>query len=401
MKLPILCILIFLSKVVLAQNVLIKDSDTLDYLIVQNIDTFHQVAINYYAPRKKEERDRIIYLNRELLDSSGIYFEGDIQYSNGAFRGFQIDYTNKVYRTFSLHLDERKVDELLETNSFIPRSFHFGNNKLDQLLKLTEDGQLLLFADLNPYLDYIEPYKATEKIWKVYELSREKILCESCAWGGGCTLYKYFILRKDSVEKINFDQLRQPYNNQFEPQYEDFRVNFYFSHYDYDFLMAAVDYGNLPKHTDLIFSKNLEDTTHIIKKYQPWEIIGENIQRGKNQYFYLRSKLDNGEKVIVSYSVDKLFEKVAYQIFKGYAISKDHLEAFDKDQLGILKNLVFAKYNYAFDGEFYQAYFNLFEFYNDEKNRATRIKEMNSLLTKPDLGNLEVIKKTLKNSGKQ
>ena len=391
-----LCILMLLSKVILAQNTLIEDSDTLDYLIVQDIDTFHQVRVNYYAPRKKKERNRIVYLNRELLDSSGIHFEGDIQYVNGSFRGYQLDYLNKVYRIFSLDLDKGEANKLLESNSFIPRSFHFGNNKLNQILELAEDGETLLFADLSPYLDYIEPYKANEKIWKVYELSKEKILCESCAWGGGCTLYRYFILKKNSVEEINFDQLRQPYNNQFEPQYEDFRVNLYFSHYDYDFLMAAIDYGTLPDQTDLIFSKDLKDTIYIIKKHQSWEIMGENIQQGKNQRFYLRSKLDNQEKVIVSYKVDKLFEEVAYQVFKGHTISKGQLENFNKDQLAILKNLVFAKHNYAFNSAFYQAYFNLFAFYDDDKKRARRIKNMNGLLSKVDTKNLEVIQQAQK-----
>lgn len=391
-----LCLLMALSNINLAQNILIEDRDTLDYLVIQDIDTFHQVKINYYAPRKKKERNRIIFLNRIHLDSSGIHFENDLHYYDGVFHGNQFDYEDKYYRVYSLDINRGIVEKLIESRKFIPRSFHFGNNESNQLLELDESGKTIVFADLDPHLDYIEPYRATEKIRKIFELTNDKIVGESCAWGGGCTLYRYFIIEKDSVKEIDFDQLRQPYKNQFDRQYEDFRVNFYFSHYDYDFLMAGVDYGNLPEQTDLIFSKDLEDTAHIIKKQQPWEIIGENIQEGKNRFFYLRSRLDNGEKVIVSYKVDRAFEEVAYDIFKNHSIDKNQIKDFNEGQLGVLKNLVFAKYNYAFSTDFYQAYFNLFEFYNDETRRTSRTKNMNGLLTEADTKNLEMINETLK-----
>jgi len=386
-----LILILLHSKALFAQNNIIKDSDTLKYLIVQDIDTLHQVRINYYAPRKKNERDRLIYLNATLFDSSGINFDKDIHYFKDTFRGFQFDYIDKIYRVFSLNIGKRGLNKLLESRSFTPRTFHFGSNKSDQLLELAEDGNVSVFADLNPYLDYKEEYRSLEEIWKIHELSKEKILCESCAWGGGCTLYRYFIIRKDSVEEINFDQLRQPYKNQFEPQYEDFRVNFYFSHYDYDFLMAAVDYGNLPENTDLIFSKDLNDTTHILKKHEHWKVIGENIQEGHNEFFYLRSILDNKEKVIVNYLINKDFEKITYQLFKGHTVTKRELNNFNSDQLNILKNLIFAKYNYAFDNEFYQAYFNLFAFYNEPEKLISRTKEVNNNLTKTDVENLAII----------
>jgi len=160
--------------------------------------------------------------------------------------------------------------------------------------------------------------------------------------------------------------------------------------------MAAVDYGNLLENTDLIFSKDLEDTTHILKKHKDWKIVGENIQEGHNEFFYIRSILDNKEKVIVNYIMNKDFEKITYQLFKGHAVTKRELNNFNSDQLNILKNLIFAKYNYAFESEFYQAFFNLFAFYNQPEKLATRTKDVNNKLTKPDMENLSNINSQIK-----
>lgn len=375
---------------------LIHDADSLDYFFVSNTDTLYQVNIAHYAPRKKRERDRLFYLNSVLFDSTGINFRYNPYRYETTFRGYQVNSFDYIYKIYSFKIGQ-SLDRIMETPKYVPMSYHFGVNpdSSKNIYSIKKLGEVDLFASLEPYLSYIEVYRSSEEIWKIHELSKDKILCESCAWGGGCTLYRYFVIRKDVVEEINFNQLRQPYKNRFEPQYEDFRVNFYFSHYDYNFLMAAIDYGNLPANTDLLFSEDLEDTTHVIKKHQTWEIMGENIQQSENQYFYLRSRLDGGEEVIVSYKMDKAFEKVAYQIFKGHLISKDQVKTFNKEQLGILKNLAFAKYNYAFNSDFYQAYFNLFEFYNDEKERASRTKDMTGLLTGADTKNLQVIRKAL------
>jgi hypothetical protein len=94
--------------------------------------------------------------------------------------------------------------------------------------------------------------------------------------------------------------------------------------------------------------------------------------------------------------MNKDFEKITYQLFKGHAVTKRELNNFNSDQLNILKNLIFAKYNYAFEGEFYQAYFNLYAFYNEPDKLKSRTKEVNHLLTDADKENLKIINKELK-----
>ena len=390
-------IIICVSSLCKGQSVL-YNSDSLKHYFVQETDTFYQVKIGHYAPRKKKERDRLLYLNGDLYDSTGINFRYTPQRYENEFRGYQVNSLDYIYKIYSFEIG-RPLDFIKETPNYIPLSYHFGidpKSDKDVVLSLRESGDVKTFADLSQKFKYYETLRSADQIWSLTEVNDNTVIVEGCPWDGGCSYYRYFYASSDTLYELSFNNLKTDIQTRSAKEEEDFRINFYFSHYDYDFLMAAVDYGNLPGNTDLISSKDLEDITHSIKKHQPWKIMGENIQGGKNQFFYLRSQLDNKEKVIVSYKLDKAFEKVAYQIFKGHLIYKDQVKPLNAEQLGILKNLVFAKYNYAFSTDFYQAYFNLFEFYNDEKMRASRTKNMNGLLTEADTKNLEVIDKALK-----
>ena len=392
-------ILITASLNVFGQNTILIDKDSLDYFYIINYDTIFQIRRSFYKPRKTFERNRLLYVNHQLMDSSGIYFENPMKHYGGVVYGYQFDRSTKVSLIHKLDLDEG-LTIVTKHSSFHPDHLLYSaneNGKVNgEILRLSlTGGDITVFNDVEKFFNYNSVSGIGDEIWKLIELSPEELICETCEWNGGCLYFRYFYTTGNNVEEIDFDQLRLPYTSEFDPQYENFRVNLYLSHNDYNFLMAAVDYGNLPSNTDLLFSKDLDDTTHVIKKHQPWEIMGENIQQSKNQYFYLRSRLDDGEKVIVSYKMDKAFEKIAYQIFKGHLISKGQVKTFNKEQLSILKNLAFAKYNYAFNSDFYQAYFNLFEFYNHEKKRTSRTKDMTGLLTGADTKNLQVIRKAL------
>lgn len=399
MKKLLVTVMMFSSFLCICKGqTILYDSDSLNYYFIQETDTLYEVNIAHYAPRKKKERDRLYYLNENLFDSTGINFRYYPHRHKNKFRGYQVNSLDYIYKIYSFEIG-KPFTLIKETPSYVSMSYHFGvdpDSNLDAVLSIKESGQVDTFADLSSKFEYYETLRSADQIWSLTEIDDNAVIVEGCPWDGGCSYYRYFYASSDTLYELSFDNLRTDVQTRTSKEEESFRVNFYFSHYDYDFLMAAVDYGNLPKNTDLIFSKDLEDTTHIIKKLQPWEIMGENIQEGKNQFFYLRSQLDNGEKVIVSYKVDKAFEMIAYQVFKGHMIIKDQVRAFDKDQLGILKNLVFAKHNYAFSTDFYQAYFNLFEFYHDEKRRTIRTKNMEGLLTEADTKNLEVINKALK-----
>ncbi|MCB9002687.1 MAG: YARHG domain-containing protein, partial [Bacteroidales bacterium] len=81
-----------------------------------------------------------------------------------------------------------------------------------------------------------------------------------------------------------------------------------------------------------------------------------------------------------------------YKAYNDTLLTNDEVAGFGKYELGILRNLIFAKHNYDFSTEFYQAYFNLYAFYNNEEMRKTRTKDVNGKLTETDKANLKLIK---------
>jgi hypothetical protein len=122
--------------------------------------------------------------------------------------------------------------------------------------------------------------------------------------------------------------------------------------------------------------------------------FGINQQQGKIVNYFMSSYLDEDDnnKVIVPYVFDLHLDTLMYNVYYGKMLTKEEVQGFGKYELGILRNLIFAKYNYAFTSEFYQAYFNLYEFYGNDRKRKTRVTNITSLLTETDKTNIKLIK---------
>ena len=120
--------------------------------------------------------------------------------------------------------------------------------------------------------------------------------------------------------------------------------------------------------------------------------------------YWLSSSLDTKiapwsnkyKNVVITYAPDIQIEAALYHVTHNILLDKESLKSMRPENLLVLKNMVYAKHNYAFDTPYYQAFFNLFEFYNDEQKRDRRTKNINDLLTQTDLQNLEVINDALK-----
>ncbi len=379
---------------------IIYDKDSIDYIYVFDSDTLKQLNYGYYKPRFHDKRSRLLWLNSQALDSIGIRFSSNPTVFENHLIGPFTNYddvraiVNYDVSNQKINIDYNPIVQL--NNSQYPYAMKYQSNTQSTILASIKDGVISEVADLSSVLGVQEPPGIPEEVQKIILLSDENLLVETAYCDGGCYWFNYHKVVAGQVVEESFNEFRLAGLYQVSNESDFFRINFYFSHSDRDFLLAGINYSKLPPNTDLIFSKDLADTTHIIKKHESWEIIGENIQQSMNQFFYMRSRLDNGEKVIVRNRIDKRFEKIAYQIFTDQLLPKDRFKDFDEEQLGILKNFVFAKHNYAFNSDFYQAYFNLFDFYNNEAKRATRTKNMEGLLTKADLQNLEIINKALK-----
>ncbi len=124
-------------------------------------------------------------------------------------------------------------------------------------------------------------------------------------------------------------------------------------------------------------------------------IRGYNIQNNKVVSVNFESQLDSYEAVIITVKLTSRLDLLFYKIFKSQKISPDALSGFGMYELNLLKNMVFAKHNYAFDTPYYQAFFNLFRVYRATMDRDSRTKSVNHLLTETDLYNLNLIKKEI------
>lgn len=165
----------------------------------------------------------------------------------------------------------------------------------------------------------------------------------------------------------------------------------------------TTSHKSIPK--GFILDKDFQVVGRMLPKH--YTTYGYNYEKGKLKSLILgsntdslKSKYDGLQHVTFNYIPDYIFEKALYAIYHNQELSQalydSEFRQLDYYQLSILKNMVFAKHNYAFDSEFYQAFFNLFEFYDSEEKRKSRTKDINKKLTYSDSQNLEKIRQALR-----
>jgi len=144
-----------------------------------------------------------------------------------------------------------------------------------------------------------------------------------------------------------------------------------------DFIMSSA--GN-------IFSKKLSMSCDNLNGFV---IANREI---KQLICYSRLDSEDGKKegnaVLIPFIPDPYKEKAMYEIYENIELTAQNLQHFDSFDLRLLRNMIFAKHNYAFKDKFLQAYFNLYSFYGYQTNRLT---DVNKLLTPTDKKNLTLI----------
>ncbi len=120
---------------------------------------------------------------------------------------------------------------------------------------------------------------------------------------------------------------------------------------------------------------------------------GHNYVGGRLESLNIKTKLDNDVDVLIAHKYSLSFDRSLKIIFDNLELNQNSLSLLSIYELNLLKNFIFAKHNYQFDTLYYQAFFNLFEFYSRQKEN--RVKEINHLLTESDKSNLKLINKAL------
>lgn len=379
---------------------LLKDRDSLEYIYVYNYDTLVQVNYGFYDTRYIDKRKQLLILKGVPLDSNGLRYAKAPRIDKSILVGLGVDHNKEIkslkYDFLNKRMEVKDEPSIQISGSLYPIGIEYKGDTLSRSIVNVKSGKAVGIADFSNILGVKYPPGIPEIIVGLVFINEDRLLVESAYRDGGYYLYRYFQIYNGAIHKQEFDKYRAKYEDISSDEYELFRIHFFFSHEEYDFLIGSIDYGNNPENSDIIFSKDFKEISYSLKKSKEWNVIGENIQDGKNSFFYIRSRLDNNDRVIVTYKLDKNFEEACYRLFKGDSIINEQVQNFGVDQLNILKNLLFAKHNYAFSSEFYQAYFNLFAFYSDPKMRSSRVKDVNKLLSKVDRDNLAIIMAELK-----
>jgi len=109
------------------------------------------------------------------------------------------------------------------------------------------------------------------------------------------------------------------------------------------------------------------------------------------RYSYIKGKKGNNY-IWIACKFSLPFDKALYDIYHNILLEKKVVETFDEWELNKLRNMVFAKHGYQFKSEYLQAFFNLFDFYNN----IEKISDVNALLTPTDKKNLTLIQQASK-----
>ena len=281
-----------------------------------------------------------------------------------------------------------------------------------------------MIADFRPYTD-VENYKfqfstdeSSETIEQVCAIGKLSYIVKTGIWetsvGDRYTDIKYFKIVNGKIidltsevnqwvkeEKVK----RKVSDRSFEEPFDEMSLCMLSS--DASYLRGIVTYWGsspLPEnrvHTHMIVNTNLQFISPVLalkgtSEYggKNYNEMGINKQQGKIVNYFMWSNLNDEAqtKVIVPYVFSPSLDIVMYQTYGGNVIKKEDLKGFGKYELGILRNLIFAKYNYAFSSEFYQAYFNLYEFYGNEEVQKSRVKDVNNKLTETEKANIKLIK---------
>lgn len=360
-----------------------------------------------------DRKKKRIFLNGKAIDSTGIqlysFFGTKFMYQKGKiiFSVYDeaIDNAGKpanfIYavnlngRIETIGLLDKVATYVTSNNIFFKRKnlsckneegeikYYYGRNiyKLD-----ITTGKPLAFYNLDKAagIDSLD----ARNLYDLFELQNNKLIATISFCDGGCTDFRYFLIDiiSRNINEINL--------NTKEPNNEYYRIEFLDK--DKNHLLVEIDNYGIKKENAgfFIYDQNFKEITRVLER----RIVdlGANYNGGSYLSDNVRAFLDDGQAVIIIYKFSMPLERSFYQIYNNLPLFPEDIKMCSAHELDLLRNMVFARHNYKFQSEFYQAYFNLYSFYSSEDRTKTRLKEITRLLTAVDKSNLSLIAKSSK-----
>lgn len=406
MKKNIIGILLLINVLANAQESIdcltniIKQND-IEYFSIINGDTIVQKKIDNVLRRKKADKKlSYVYINSEPIDSTGISFTS-YPFLIGNELCFYQGKQDNIYGYSKKH----GLNVIFEGISNLTHYKNYITTRLDSeilLITSTSGGskkELNFQGLIDKEVKLGGDFESLESYYKINEneYALIKATCNISCWN--YKLYKYDLIKKESkiIEWVSKGEETPGVkcgilmNNNKKTH----------------FLTYIINSKDNDKNGEWILDENLKPISKTLSKHQI-RFDGYNINLNKNYDFpkvagihydnnrlncyYLSVTLDNKNVVLIPFELNINLELSIYKAYNNSALTKEDIKGFGEYELGILRNLIFAKHNYDFSSEFYQAYFNLYAFYNAPEMRNARTKNVNENLTAADKTNLELIK---------
>jgi hypothetical protein len=287
--------------------------------------------------------------------------------------------------------------------------FDLNTDSLIQFLEKVYNGTVMTDSKLyyskntSLYIQYLKANKTTDsidictifnkpdyEIFKVVKLSNTKsVFLGFGDYDGGEISDEHYYIYDEISKKIGLSENNDILKTIFDPN--SLNTKFYDLSGKYVFIGEYIIDSSYN-----VFSK--------IKDFNT-DIYGIVISNREIKQLLLKSTLDLQEnakdktEVLIPFIPNPFREKAMYEIYENITLKAEDLRRFDAFDLRILRNMIFAKHNYAFKDKFLQAYFNLYDFYRVSNNKV-RLTDVNHLLTPTDKKNLELIQQIIKTKEK-
>jgi len=399
--------LVFLG-VLIEMTTLAQQPSILDSVININKDliSFNIFDTSFiYTYSKPQNGNSYILINGSSIDSlsravirNPVYVDNKIFFNSDVYLKLECQKYKKIMYSFKNKSLSEYSSCFFHDNGY-QQMYRFNGLKL--YLVDPSLGEVLLFVDLTDFAmnakyikketdDFGNQYSLVS-ILDVFFINKNEAILTLCKQGDfdGCYGYYYLYISTDKLVDITSKiELKDGLNSYYNTQ----KLNFDFISSDNNYFRLSINTpSKIEEKISKIFDKNMTYVNSVLNlDYN--SIVGINLQKGKIENYFLKSELNNGTEVIIPYKFIPKLDIAMYKAYNDTLLTNDEVADFGKYELGIFRNLIFAKHNYDFSKEFYQAYFNLYAFYNNEKMRKTRTKDVNGKLTEADKTNLKLIK---------
>ena len=288
-----------------------------------------------------------------------------------------INFTHK----YENHIVGQKINDSEETyNDFF--IYDLKNHSLKKNSLFTDK------TEYPPIYDFTFFNKSELFIWTAHAYGN---------WFDADKFYKYNIQTgeiaslNEKIEKNYKSLLTEEQKKDFKLSHLDYFDTGFFEYIKNSIILTNRTNVNYP-HTSL--DKNGNFTKHI-GDMGLGDVLGFNFQNNKYDIIYFKIKNENGETIIIPLKYTTLYAKALAKVKEDKKLTNNEISQLKEMNLLILKNFVFAKYNYAFESNFYQAYFELLPIYQYPTYQEEKTKNVNPLLTETDKYNLKLIKEEI------